>query len=47
MTLFRVEGKGVIQKVKIINDTRVVEIPKDWDSKYVRLYKLRILDIVK
>lgn len=46
--LFRIDGKGIVKKVKSLKTKNVVILPVDWsDVKYVRLYKLRELKIKK
>lgn len=41
MGLYVISGSGAVAEVKHAGKKRYVEIPKDWDCKCVRLYKLR------
>ena len=46
MSLFRVVDKGVVKEVTTKNGRKFVELPKDWDSTHVRVYKLKEVKIL-
>jgi hypothetical protein len=47
MTLFTIFGKGIVKKIDILDDKKVIMIPEDWKEEYVRIYQLKEVKLSK